>query len=91
MGGMKIDNKDHLSPADLAATSCNWSWDELGNKLAVLHSLYKILSHGALHGNTKKFSLELFKNRILWILKIVCLLNYSISIQQKIAMELFEA
>ena len=32
MGGMKIDNKDHLSPADLAKTSCNWSWAELGNK-----------------------------------------------------------
>ena len=35
----------------------------------------------------KKCSLELFKNRILWILNIVCLLKYSISIQQKISME----
>ena len=32
VGGMKIDNKDHLSPADLAEASCNWSWAELGNK-----------------------------------------------------------
>ena len=34
--GMKIDNKDHLSPADLAEASCNWSWAELGNNAQTL-------------------------------------------------------
>ena len=33
---MKIDNKDHLSPADLAEASCNWSWAELGNSFALI-------------------------------------------------------
>ena len=36
VGGMKIDNKDHLSPADLAEASCNWSWAELGNSFALI-------------------------------------------------------
>ena len=31
--GMKIDNKEHLSPVDLAKASCKWSWAELGNSL----------------------------------------------------------
>ena len=31
LGGMKIDNKDHLSPADLAEASSNCSWAELLN------------------------------------------------------------
>ena len=33
---MKIDNKDHLSPADLAEASCNWSWAELDNSFALI-------------------------------------------------------
>ena len=36
VGGMKIDNKDLLSPADLAKASCNWSWAELGNSFALI-------------------------------------------------------
>ena len=33
---MKIENKDHLSPADLAGASCNWTWAELGNSFALI-------------------------------------------------------
>ena len=32
VGGMKIDNKDHVRLADLAKASCNWSWAELAKK-----------------------------------------------------------
>ena len=38
----------------------------------------------------KKCSMELFKERILWILKNVYLIKYYISIQQKFSMELFK-
>ena len=39
LGGMKIDNKDHLSPADLAEANCNWSLAELGKNLLTIFSL----------------------------------------------------
>ena len=40
VSGMKIDDKDHLSPADLAEASCKWSWAELGKMNTLQYGLY---------------------------------------------------